>query len=610
MTVEDLSARTTSSSELVTMRSSVELFESLRRISLSVGSNLELDTVLQTIVDAVCDHSQWQVCWINEVHVSHNYAEVVARRDKLEYTLESRRRKWDLHRIPTLEALRRNEPIAIPNIALCEDYPDYCEDALARGAVAGVIIPFNTADPLDLPRVMCVQSTLPLLSDDRQLPFLRTVTGMASLAVHNARQTDSKRRETLQSTESVSLFSFATESLAQGMETIELCAQLEQRTDSALILFDCDGAIDVVGRSPVRYELSDSEWEALVRSRGEELARLVRERCSQESPTATVQLEGILPLAETMLATISRLPGSPSLGAVIAINREGTGPHIQASLTPAIAATVLRDQIRFDVERELNADALSTLFLPGPVVDPTITRRAASFGIDITQPQALVLIRPTGARLSRGTARLRLGVAAVLQRWPGATVHSINSDLVVFLGDADNEEVLQARIRTLHGQLTQATGPTSLFMTWAGPCVARADYPQAWNECLTTMDLAQKLGRHDPVNLKEFGSYRFLISALAEQDIGGYIQQILGPLLEHDEQHSSELLETVEAFLHCGGRLQETSRRLHIHVSTLRYRIDRIKALIAKDISDDDTRFELSLAVRLYRLRLLQGPQA
>jgi len=49
--------------------------------------------------------------------------------------------------------------------------------------------------------------------------------------------------------------------------------------------------------------------------------------------------------------------------------------------------------------------------------------------------------------------------------------------------------------------------------------------------------------------------------------------------------------------------LQESARRLHIHVSTLRYRLERIRSLLGVDVSDEDARFELSLALRLHRLR-------
>lgn len=588
-------------------KSSVDLLESLRRISLAVASNLELDTVLQAIVDAICDHSQWQLCWINEVHLTQNFAEVVARRDKLEYTLESRRRKWDLHRSPSLDAIRLNEPISIPDIALCESFPDYCEDALLRGSVAGVIIPFNTTDPNDPndpPRVLCVQSTMPLLSDPRQLPFLRTVTGMASLAVNNARQAESKRHAMLQSTESLGLFSFAAEALAQGGNTAELCSLLEGRSGASLILFDSAGTSVYGGHNPAEYGLTDEEWQELVATRISRLADLTKEQAWDTLPTTVVEAEAYLPPSTTThTIAASRLPGTPSLGSLVSISRTDKGEHLHSALAAAVATIVLRDQVRVDVEQEFNSDMLATLFSPGLSDDSTVIRRAKSFGIDITTPLALAIIR-FDDRQGSPSLRRRLAVSAVLRRWPSASAHDFNSDIVAFVpADGLAETEIQSRMSLIYQAVSETADASALHMAWAGPCTERGEFPPAWNDCLTTLELAKKLGRHDPVSLSEFGSYRFLLSALATHDIDEYIQQSLGPIIEHDEHQNSDLLETIETFLHSGCRLQETARRLHIHVSTLRYRLDRVKALTNHDLSGDDTRFEMSLAMRLYRLR-------
>lgn len=603
MTVEDQSSLLDSDPGRDGAQSSVDLLESLRRISLAVGSNLELDTVLQAIVDAICDHSQWQLCWINEVHLPQNFAEVVARRDKLEYTVESRRRRWDLHRSPSLDAIRLNEPISIPDIAVCDRFPDYCEDALLRGSVAGVIIPFNTADPNDVPRVLCVQSTMPLLSDPRQLPFLRTVTGMASLAVNNARQSESKRHAMLQSTESLGLFSFAAEALSQGGNTAELCSLLEGRSGSSLVLFDASGANVYGGRNPVEYGLSDEEWVELVRTRIPQLVELTKGHAMDALPTTVFGGDAQLPFSETHSTAVSQLPGTPSLGSLVSITRVDKGEHLHSALAAAVATVVLRDQVRVDVEKEFNSDMIASLFAPGISDDKTITRRAKSFGIDMGSPLALAVIR-FGGGAGTPSLRRRLSISAVLQQWAGASAHDFNSDVLIFLPvEGLSEREIRARMSLIHHVIGDTADAPTSYMAWAGPCTERADYPAAWNDCLTTLELAKKLGRHDPVNLSEFGSYRFLLSALATNDIDDYIQQSLGPIIDHDAQQNAELLETIEVFLHSGCRLQETARRLHIHVSTLRYRLDRVKSLTGHDLAEDDTRFEMSLAIRLYRLR-------
>lgn len=77
------------------------------------------------------------------------------------------------------------------------------------------------------------------------------------------------------------------------------------------------------------------------------------------------------------------------------------------------------------------------------------------------------------------------------------------------------------------------------------------------------------------------------------------IDKRLGPL---QGEKTEALLETLEALCEEGFQLAGTSRRLGVHISTLRYRIERIEALLGVSLEDQPLRFELQVAVALWRL--------
>lgn len=62
------------------------------------------------------------------------------------------------------------------------------------------------------------------------------------------------------------------------------------------------------------------------------------------------------------------------------------------------------------------------------------------------------------------------------------------------------------------------------------------------------------------------------------------------------------LAHTLNAYLSCGGRAQETARQLHIHRSTLYYRLDRIRKITDLDLADGDIRRELHTGLRIAQL--------
>ncbi|MGT2509570.1 PucR family transcriptional regulator [Cupriavidus basilensis] len=79
-----------------------------------------------------------------------------------------------------------------------------------------------------------------------------------------------------------------------------------------------------------------------------------------------------------------------------------------------------------------------------------------------------------------------------------------------------------------------------------------------------------------------------------------FIQSKIGPLLTNKKGEA--LLETLDALCTEGFQLANTARRLGVHISTLRYRLDRIESLIGIPLEDQGNRFELQVAVALHKL--------
>jgi hypothetical protein len=60
--------------------------------------------------------------------------------------------------------------------------------------------------------------------------------------------------------------------------------------------------------------------------------------------------------------------------------------------------------------------------------------------------------------------------------------------------------------------------------------------------------------------------------------------------------------DTIRAYLDCGGNAQQAAARLHIHRTTLYWRLARVTDLLAVDLSRGDDRLKLHLALKLAEL--------
>lgn len=97
---------------------------------------------------------------------------------------------------------------------------------------------------------------------------------------------------------------------------------------------------------------------------------------------------------------------------------------------------------------------------------------------------------------------------------------------------------------------------------------------------------------------RDLGSYAFLLETQSRPALESFVQAVLGPLLEHDETRSSELVRSIEAFIQAGGRWEQGAEVLGVHRHTLRYRVRKAEQLLGRDLSRGEDRLEVWLALK------------
>lgn len=86
------------------------------------------------------------------------------------------------------------------------------------------------------------------------------------------------------------------------------------------------------------------------------------------------------------------------------------------------------------------------------------------------------------------------------------------------------------------------------------------------------------------------------LTDLAVGDLPVSVQRLLAA------QSGPDLAQTLEAYLDYGCDAQRTAQQLHVHRSTLYYRLDRVRAIAEVDLSEGSVRRELHTALRIATL--------
>lgn len=221
--------------------------------------------------------------------------------------------------------------------------------------------------------------------------------------------------------------------------------------------------------------------------------------------------------------------------------------------------------------------------------------RAEAVGHDLHETQQVLVVEWPGTPdlpgiVGRATAAL--GMRCLLGGRPDAVVLVATSP---------------PPARDLHDLLCRELGTTRGAMGVGGPADSPADLPRSFQEALHALEIRRDSRSSDGVMVfDDLGLYRILHAGQNGAEIERYIREWLGPLLDYDRHHHTELTNTLFQYLECGGNYASAAESLVIHRSTLRYRLRRIRDIGDVDLHDVDSRLNLHVAARAWHMLTAQ----
>ena len=86
----------------------------------------------------------------------------------------------------------------------------------------------------------------------------------------------------------------------------------------------------------------------------------------------------------------------------------------------------------------------------------------------------------------------------------------------------------------------------------------------------------------DPAGL---GLARLLLGTSGPEELGDFVDAVLGPVLAWDAARDRRWSTTLEAWFAAGGSLRGTGERLHVHPNTVAQRLDRVGRLLGDGLA-------------------------
>ncbi|HEX6967864.1 MAG TPA: helix-turn-helix domain-containing protein [Micromonosporaceae bacterium] len=261
-------------------------------------------------------------------------------------------------------------------------------------------------------------------------------------------------------------------------------------------------------------------------------------------------------------------------------------------LVAQTTAVLLRLHAQSTLEQGQLREELLTDLLTRPLrPSQQLAQRARRIGVDLNKSYVVVLARPED------------GAQVRVCTWARSYAHRLgglmtmrDGCVVLLLPGTDAGQAAQAVADELsplleHRVTVGAAGPVN------EPASVLRGYEEA-KRCLGAMTALGATGR--AASVRELGFSGMLLSD--DRNVEGFIESVIGPLLQHDREHFTDLTRTAETYFETGGSPMHAARRLHVHPNTVARRLKQISDLLGPEWREPQRALEIQLALRLLRI--------
>ncbi|MDP2948446.1 MAG: PucR family transcriptional regulator ligand-binding domain-containing protein [Chloroflexota bacterium] len=309
--------------------------------------------------------------------------------------------------------------------------------------------------------------------------------------------------------------------------------------------------------------------------------------------------------------------GGQILGQIVAVEM-GEGFREQDSIALEHAAAIaglelMRLRAVYEAEGRLARDLFEDM-LAGKIGSPsTIEHRARFVGWDLSSSFVPMVIDVDGFEQYCRDRRLDEPAIQDLKRWllhvvtpeltsldPKAVIVNRSDSItaLLHLSQADSKQRTLDVATSITRRVAASIPGLTVSVGIGTHASDLADVAESHTRAQQAVRAARAArGSGSVLHYNDLGLYRLLLPMAGSRDLREFCRDALEPLLASDRDEGTEYVKSLRYFLAHNGNLNGAARALFVHRNTLRHRLERIGALLKADLSDNETRLRLQLAL-------------
>ncbi|MCX7779653.1 MAG: PucR family transcriptional regulator ligand-binding domain-containing protein [Negativicutes bacterium] len=262
----------------------------------------------------------------------------------------------------------------------------------------------------------------------------------------------------------------------------------------------------------------------------------------------------------------------------------------------------LIDQL--EAEQKILTALLDHILFKNNLSEEELKERLALHGL---RPQAryrAIVVREADGRHKQNTGASAglTGIAGQIRSLAGEALAILRPDEAVIIAASQQPDETQLP-RWLRGLAEHMAKPDCGVVIAIGPAVMSANEIQfSYHLAKRTLQAGAAFYNSGILYYGDYLARLTLLRATGTPEEEYLISRVIAPLAEQDARYNTRLLATIDALMFADD-LEQAARALHVHVNTIRYRIDKVHSLTGYDFFTAAGRYVITTAYLMHCFR-------
>ncbi len=196
--------------------------------------------------------------------------------------------------------------------------------------------------------------------------------------------------------------------------------------------------------------------------------------------------------------------------------------------------------------------------------------------------------------------RIQHIIIDIMNRWNKKSIYTIRRESVILIFPINKKDKVNSIAEEIVNNIRMKIQGITVNIGIGRPWSHLKDFRKSVHEAQKALKILKIGEKKDSIsNYSDMGIYRLFFEIDKYEEMKELYHETLDELINYDLKNSTNLVDTLEAYIEEGGNLTSTSKRLFIHKNTVKYRVKRIEEILGCDLRNIKHLFNFSIALKI-----------